>query len=80
MQRPASPRDYARLPAVVQRRVDKALRLLEADLQHPSLRVKKMRGIENRWEARVSLKYRFTFTLAGDVCQLLQVGAHDILR
>lgn len=72
-------RDYARLPAELQRRADRALHRLAATPGHPSLRLKKMRGHENRWECRISQNYRFTFSRAGDTCRLLRVGTHDIL-
>lgn len=72
-------RDFARLPADLQQRVNRALHRLEENPSHPSLRLKKMRGHENRWECRVSQNYRFTFSRAGDTCRLLRVGTHDIL-
>lgn len=72
-------RDYARLPAELQRRIDRALHRLEKNPGHPSLQLKKMRGHQNRWECRVSLHYRFTFNREGNTCQLLRVGTHDVL-
>lgn len=72
-------KDYERLPRQVQARVDKALTHLLVNPRHPSLQVKKLKGYEHRWEGRVSLHYRFTFTIAADTYQLLRVGTHDIL-
>lgn len=72
--------DYAGLSADLQRRTDKAPALLLDNRKHPSLQVKKMKGYENRWELRVSLHYRLTFTLEGDVYVLLRVGTHDLLK
>ena len=37
-------RAYAKLPGDVQKKVDKALRLLDEDLRHPSLRARRMEG------------------------------------
>jgi mRNA-degrading endonuclease RelE of RelBE toxin-antitoxin system len=72
--------DYSRLPQTPQQRVDKALALLRDNPRHPSLQIKKMKGYENRWEGRVSLHYRFTFTIDADAYVLLRVGTHDLLK
>jgi mRNA-degrading endonuclease RelE of RelBE toxin-antitoxin system len=72
--------DYTRLPQTLQQRVDKALALLLDNPRHPSLQIKKMKGYENRWEGRVSLHYRFTFTIDADAYVLLRVGTHDLLK
>jgi mRNA-degrading endonuclease RelE of RelBE toxin-antitoxin system len=68
---------YLTLPAQEQERVKKALKLLETNWRHPSLRVKKIRGAPGIWEARVSRSCRLTFQLEGDVCLLRNVGEHD---
>lgn len=72
--------DYERLPQRLQHRVDKALGFLLENPRHPSLRIKKLKGHETRWEARVTLHYRLTFTLEGDTYVLLRVGTHDLLK
>ncbi len=72
--------DYQVLPQHLRLRVDKALGLLLADPRHPSLRVKKMKGYEHRWEGRVTLHYRFIFTIEDDAYVLLRVGTHDLLN
>ena len=73
-------RDYGRLPQRLQQRVDKALGLLLENPRHPSLQVKKLKGQENRWEGRVTLHYRLTFSIENDTYVLLRVGTHDLLR
>lgn len=73
-------REYDRLPQDLQRRVDKALALLLENPRHPSLQIKKVKGLENRWEGRVTLHYRFIFTIEGDTHLLLRVGTHDLLK
>ncbi len=73
-------KDYERVPQRLQHRVDKALALLLQNPRHPSLQIKKMKGYEDRWEGRVTLHYRFTFTVEGDTCLLLRVGTHDLLK
>ena len=55
----------------------KALRNLAADLRYPALRVKKMQGVENIREARVSRSLRMTFQLEGDRIILRNIGRHD---
>lgn len=72
--------DYRSLPRAVQRRTDKAIRLLFNDLNHPSLRAKKIQGTDGIWEARVTAAYRMTFEIAdGDILRLRRVGTHKIL-
>jgi mRNA interferase RelE/StbE len=57
--------------------VRKALRLLAADLRHPSLRVKKIQGTARIWEARASRSLRITFEVERDRLVLRNVGDHD---
>lgn len=73
-------KDYEGLPQRLQRQVDKALGLLLEDPRHPSLQVKKVKGSKDRWEGRVTLHYRFIFTIQGDAYLLLRVGTHDLLK
>ncbi len=58
-------------------RVKKALRLLVANPRHPGLRVKKVQGTDNIWEARAGLSIRLTFEKHGDLIVLRTVGVHD---
>ena len=58
-------------------RVKKALRLLVENPRHPSLRVKRMQGTDQIWEAGASLSIRLTFEIHGDLIVLRNVGAHD---
>ncbi len=73
-------REYARLPQQLQQRVDRALELLLENPRHPSLQAKKMKGYENRWEARVTLRYRLIFSIETDTYVLFRVGTHDLLK
>ncbi len=70
-------RAYADLDDEQAELVKKALRLLASDPRHPSLRVKKMQGTVDIWEARASRSLRLTFELHGDGILLRNVGAHD---
>jgi mRNA interferase RelE/StbE len=73
-------RDFGKLPKDVQERTEKALRRLVENPRHPSLRNKKMKGVEDIWEASVSISYRITYQVSGDALILRRVGTHDILR
>jgi len=42
-------------------------------------RVKKIQGVQNRWEGSITMKYRFTFHFEGDTVVFRAVGTHDIL-
>lgn len=69
------------LPAPIQEKAIKALRLLAENPRHPSLQVKKIQGMENIWEGRVDQKYRFTFQLENEddqmVIVLRNIDNHD---
>jgi len=70
-------RAYRSLQGDDVRMVEKALRKLAADPRYPGLRVKKMQGQQDMWEARASESLRLTFEMHGDVLLLRNVGAHD---
>lgn len=67
---------YKKLPISVQKKFAKQLKLLIGNYRHPSLRTRKMVGID-RFEARIDLHYRFTFELTSDTVTLRTVGPHD---
>lgn len=70
-------KQYERLPETIQRKVDKALRLLDADFRHPGLRSHPVEGLERIFEAYVDAKYRMTFERRGDVLLMRNVDNHD---
>lgn len=72
-------RDYVRLPVPVKDQVDKQLGLLLSNPQHPSLRLKRIRGTASIWEARVNRAYRMTLEIIEDTYLLRRVGTHDVL-
>lgn len=72
-------RDFKGLPKEVQGRVEKAIARLVQNPAHPSLRVKKMQGVKDIWEASITMSYRLTFYRGGDSIILRRVGTHDIL-
>lgn len=77
---PRFKRDYKKLSSSSQKRVKKALFQMERDLKYPSLKVKKIKGTRDIWEARASDTIRITFNLSGNTIILRTVGKHDILR
>jgi mRNA-degrading endonuclease RelE of RelBE toxin-antitoxin system len=64
---------FRALPASIQQKAIKALRLLAENPRHPSLQVKKIQGMENIWEGRVDQKYRFTFQFENENDQIVVV-------
>lgn len=68
---------YEKLPSQIQEQVDNKLLLLERNPQHPSLRVKKIVGTVNIWEASITMKYRITFEMSKDLIVLRVIAGHD---
>ena len=56
-------KQFKRLPVEIREAFKEKLSLFLNDMHHPSLRVKKSQGVENRWEGSIPMKYRFTFHL-----------------
>ncbi len=73
-------RDYQHLPRHVQETFDKKIFFLLSNPHHPSFRLKKMKGHANRWEASITMLYRFTFEIHRDHYLLRRIGPHDILK
>ena len=72
-------KQYKVLPREIQQAFNEKLVLFLADRRHPSLRVKKIQGVENRWEGSITMKYRFTFHLDEETVVFRTIGTHDIL-
>ena len=70
-------KQYERLPKTIQRKVDKALRLLDADFRHPGLRSHPVEEVGEIFEAYVDAKYSMTFERYGDVFVMRNVDNHD---
>jgi len=71
--------NYERLQPDEQALVDKALEFLAENPRYPSLRLKKLKGYKEVWEARASRDLRFTFKWEHDIITLRAVGHHDEL-
>lgn len=63
-----------------QKRIIRALELIGQDIQHPSLRVKRIQGTESLWEASASMDLRIVFEMTGDAIFLYRCGHHDVLK
>ena len=69
--------DFKQLPKPTQGKFGNKIILFMNDIHHPSLRVKKMKGHKNRWEASIDMFYRFTFEIHSDYYLLRRIGPHD---
>jgi len=72
-------KQYKTLPREIRQAFTEKLGLFLDDMLHPSLRVKKIQGAQNRWEGSVTMKYRFTFHFEEDTVVFRTIGTHDIL-
>lgn len=70
-------KDFKQLPKSVQEKFGKKLKLFMENIRHPSLRVKKMEGYENRCEASIDMFYRLTFEIHDGFYMLRRIGPHD---
>ncbi len=70
-------KDFGKLPQSVRDSFKQKIRLFMQDIKHPSLRVKKMQGHKNRWEASIDMFYRFTFEIQSDTYVMRRIGPHD---
>ncbi len=69
-------KQYKRVPSNIRQKFAKQLQFLVKNYRYPSLRTKKMSGIE-RFEARVDYHYRFTFEIEKETLILRTIGPHD---
>ena len=67
---------YNAAPPEVQRAFRKQLRFLLHDRRHPSLQTKKYDEARGLWQARVTLSWRFYFTIEGDTYTLRTIIPH----
>lgn len=69
-------RAYQDAPAEIKKSLEKQVRLLMADLRHPSLHAKKYNEATSMWQARVNRGWRFYFTIEGDTYLLHDITHH----
>jgi len=68
---------YQELPAAIQRKVDKTLKLLDTDFRYPGLHSHPVGGAPGVFEAYVDIKYRLTFSRRSSTLILRNVDNHD---
>ncbi len=69
---------FRKLPADIQLKVKKQIRLLAENPRHPSLRSKPIQGAMGIYEARIDRDYRLTYERQVDDTLVLRVvGRHD---
>ncbi len=73
-------KQYQSLPQEIQTAFDAKLELFLKNMLHPSLRVKRIQGTQDRWEGSITMKYRFTFELSENHVIFRTIGTHDILN
>jgi mRNA interferase RelE/StbE len=73
---PTAEESYLKAPPAVQKAFDKQIKFLLQNLHHPSLRAKKYDEANNRWQARVTLSWRFYFKIVGDIYYILDIIPH----
>jgi mRNA interferase RelE/StbE len=69
-------RSYQKLPLIIQKKADKQLSLLLSNYRHPSLKTRKMSGV-NKFEARIDIHYRLTFIIKKEGIIILTIGPHN---
>ncbi|WP_027357571.1 type II toxin-antitoxin system RelE/ParE family toxin [Desulfofundulus thermocisternus] len=70
-------RAYKKLDENQRCAIKKALRLMSDNINHPSLRVKRVQGTKDIWEASATISLRITFSWKGDTIILRNCGEHD---
>ena len=73
-------KDFKRLPREIQDKLPTVLERFVSNRRHPALHVKKMEGVRDIWEMRVTETYRITFQFVAEGIFLRRVGTHDVLR
>ena len=63
-------------PLNVRRALNKQLRFLADNLQHPSLHAKKYDESSDLWQARINKAWRFYFTITDDTYRIEDVIPH----
>lgn len=70
-------KDYKALTSAEQAAIKRALARLKENMRYPSLRVKKMKGRVDIWEASPSRDLRMTFRFESEIITMRTCGHHD---
>lgn len=73
----AADKSYKDLPRHIKNKADRQFKRILLDFKYPSLRVKKMKGYQGIFEARIDRNYRFAFSLHGVIIYIHTLGLHD---
>jgi mRNA interferase RelE/StbE len=77
---PSFKKAFGRMPREIQVKAGKVFLLFQENPNHPSLRIKRVRGVPGVWEGRIDIHYRFTFHYEDDTVVFRNIGPHDILE
>ena len=75
--RPSFWRAYARLNDPIRQTARRAYALFAQNPDHPSLRFKKLTGLENIWSVRIDERYRAVGERQGNTIVWVWVGSHN---
>ncbi|GAB6274730.1 MAG: hypothetical protein STSR0004_15950 [Peptococcaceae bacterium] len=70
-------RMYKRLNSEQQKAIKKTLHLMSKNINHPSLRIKRIQGTKDIWEVSATMSLRLTFQKENDFIVLRNCGEHD---
>lgn len=77
---PTFDKDFSKLHPDIKKAALNKIELFIENSNHPSLRIKKIKGSDNIWEMSITKSYRVTFMPVGDTRILRKIGTHDILN
>ena len=79
---PSFEKRCARKPPELQEKLWKQVEILRDNPGYPSLRVKKVRGAGEIWEASIDMAHRMTFEYSADGSGIIlrNCNGHEILR
>lgn len=70
-------RMYKKLDPEQQNAIKKALLLMSVNINHPSLRIKRIQGTKGIWKASATMGLRLTFHREGNTIVLRNCGEHN---
>lgn len=71
---------FVRLPKNIRETTYDKLDLYLGNPQHPSLRIKRIKGAKGIWEMSVTMNCRLTFEVSDKEIYLRKIGTHEILN
>lgn len=73
-------KEYQELSPALQALVDRKLRYLVENWRHRSLRVRRVQGTVDLFEASINMEYRVIFRVLPGGYRLLRLGRHDVFN